>query len=321
MSQQNIYQVQLLNDLHNYFPDILYNSGRFRNVQDLLEYIRQVADTSPYSRGLTSYNNRQTLNARVHAVNAGRAPPTYRSVGLTAPTAPTAPTVPTAPIPTTAPTMSAPSIPATNATWTQPVMSTVFEEYTPTTRIRVPLNTASTANTTMLMNTILGSMFSDLFAVGGAGGGDAGLQGFLNQRVPVYPSVQEIDRATTLFRAGSNRQGDICTICQDDIEMNQEIRQIDHCSHSFHRDCIDTWFQGNVNCPTCRHDIREEIVTDTATNNRNIRNNNENTNRQENRTNQNTNRQENRVPSDTNSNAPPPVPDNYRRMNILRTDP
>ena len=298
MSQQNIYQVQLLNDLHNYFPDVLYNSGRFRNVQDLLEYIRQVADTSPYSRGLTSYNNRQTLNARVNsvnAINAGRAPPTYRSVGL-APTAPTAPTT------------SPHSIPTTNTPRTQPVMAAVFEEHIPTTtRIRVPLNTTNNTNTTMLMNTILGGMFSDLFA-GGGGGGSDGLQGFLNQRVPVYPSVQEIDRATTLFRAGSNRQGDICTICQDDIDINQEIRILDHCSHSFHRDCIDTWFQGNVHCPTCRHDVRE--VTNTTTSNRTMRDNNENTNRQE-----------NQVPSNTNSNAPPPVPDNYRRMNIQRTDP
>ena len=298
MSQQNIYQVQLLNDLHNYFPDVLYNSGRFRNVQDLLEYIRQVADTSPYSRGLTSYNNRQTLNARVNsvnAINAGRAPPTYRSVGL-APTAPTAPTT------------SPHSIPTTNTPRTQPVMAAVFEEHIPTTtRIRVPLNTTNNTNTTMLMNTILGGMFSDLFAGGGGGGGD-GLQGFLNQRVPVYPSVQEIERATTLFRAGSNRQGDICTICQDDIDINQEIRILDHCSHSFHRDCIDTWFQGNVHCPTCRHDVRE--VTNTTTSNRTMRDNNENTNRQE-----------NQVPSNTNSNAPPPVPDNYRRMNIQRTDP
>jgi hypothetical protein len=187
-------------------------------------------------------------------------------------------------------------------------MAAVFEEHIPTTtRIRVPLNTTNNTNTTMLMNTILGGMFSDLFAGGGGGGGD-GLQGFLNQRVPVYPSVQEIDRATTLFRAGSNRQGDICTICQDDIDINQEIRILDHCSHSFHRDCIDTWFQGNVHCPTCRHDVRE--VTNTTTSNRTMRDNNENTNRQE-----------NQVPSNTNSNAPPPVPDNYRRMNILRTDP
>jgi hypothetical protein len=138
-------------------------------------------------------------------------------------------------------------------------MSTVFEEYTPTTRIRVPLNTASTANTTMLMNTILGSMFSDFFAVGGAGGGDAGLQGFLNQRVPVYPSVQEIDRATTLFRAGSNRQGDICTICQDhgSAEETPEWRELDACGHLYHKKCIDRWFETSVHCPICRVDIRD----------------------------------------------------------------
>lgn len=307
MSQQNIYQVQLLNDLHNYFPDVLYNSGRFRNVQDLLEYIRQVADTSPYSRGLTSYNNRQTLNARVNSVNAGRAPPTYRSVGLTAPTVPTASTAPTAP------TISPHSIPTTNAAWAQPVMAAVFEEHIPTARIRVPLNTTNNTNTTMLMNTILGGMFSDLFAGGGGGGGD-GLQGFLNQRVPVYPSVQEIDRATTLFRAGSNRQGDICTICQDDIDINQEIRILDHCSHSFHRDCIDTWLQGNVNCPTCRHDIREVTSTRNALN-ENVNRSQPQDNRVQQQQEQQQQQQDNRP-----QNSPPPVPDNYRRMNILRPD-
>jgi hypothetical protein len=309
MSQQNIYQIQLLNDLHNHFPDVLYNPGRFRNLQDLLEYIRQVADTSPYSRGLASYNNRQTVNTRTYAARAPPAP--VASVAPTAHTAHTAHTTTT---------------PPTNATWTQPVMSTIFEEHIPTTRIRVPLNTSSNANTSMLMNTILGGMLGDLFTV--AGSSDAGLQGFLNQRVPVYPSAQEIDRATTLFRAGSNRQGDICTICQDDIDINQEIRILDHCSHSFHRDCIDTWFQGNVNCPTCRHDIREVSSTRNALN-ENVNRSHPQDNRvqqpQDNRSQPQDNRslpQDNRsLPQDNRSqNSPPPVPDNYRRMNILRPD-
>lgn len=35
------YGITLLDDLHNYFPDILYGArGRFRNVDDLLDYIR-----------------------------------------------------------------------------------------------------------------------------------------------------------------------------------------------------------------------------------------------------------------------------------------
>jgi hypothetical protein len=28
------------------------------------------------------------------------------------------------------------------------------------------------------------------------------------------------------------------------------------CHHTFHKSCIDTWFQENVHCPVCRHDIR-----------------------------------------------------------------
>ena len=39
----SIFNIGLLDDLHNYFPDILYNSGRFHTVQDVLTYIQQQA--------------------------------------------------------------------------------------------------------------------------------------------------------------------------------------------------------------------------------------------------------------------------------------
>jgi hypothetical protein len=256
MSRPNIYPVQLLNDLHNYFPDVLYNPGRFRNIQDLLDYIRQVADVNPYTRGLNIYNNQQTYNARTNMGVRQNAThiPTYPPAG---------------------PVAQAPPI---NATWGPAVMATTTtldENEHQTTRIRVPLNNM---NTTALMNTLLGGMFGDILGVQAIGGG--GLQDFLNQRVVVHPTNEEIDNASTLYRATA-RLDDICAICQDMIELNQEVRKLNHCNHCFHSECIDTWFQTNVMCPTCRHDIRE--VTNT-TNNRN--------------------------------NNPPPVPDNYRRMNI-----
>jgi hypothetical protein len=257
MSQQNIYQVQLLNDLHNYFPDVLYNPGRFRNVQDLLQYVRQVADTSPYTRGQAIYNNHQVANARTFSARQPTTDvPIYQTVQ---------------------------PIQSLNTIWTQPV-TTVVEDTIPTTRIRVPLNTTTN---TMLMNTLLGSVFGDLFSTipEGTLGGDVGIQTFLNQRVSVYPTEEEINRATSVFRSTS-RQDDICAICQDDIEANQEFRSINHCNHYFHSDCIDTWFTSNVHCPTCRHDIRE--LTDSTRN----------------------------VSDETNTpqNNPPPVPD--RRTNI-----
>ena len=231
MSLQNIYSIQLLNDLHNYFPDVLYNPGRFRNIQDLLDYIRQVADVNPYTRGLNIYNNHQVYNSRTNMGTRQNATtvPTYPPVG-----------------PVAAP-------PTINATWAPAVVAaTAFEENIPqTTRIRVPINNI---NTTALMNTLWGGMFGDIF--GPIGGEPAGLQTFLNQRVVIRPTNEEIDNASTLYRA-IGRHDDICAICQDMIESNQEVRKLNHCNHYFHSECIDTWFQTNVMCPTCRHDIRE----------------------------------------------------------------
>jgi hypothetical protein len=36
-----IYNVNLLDDIHNYFPDLLYNSGRFTTITQVFHYVRQ----------------------------------------------------------------------------------------------------------------------------------------------------------------------------------------------------------------------------------------------------------------------------------------
>ena len=86
--------------------------------------------------------------------------------------------------------------------------------------------------------------------------GSINMQAFLNDRVHVFPSPEQIEAGTILTTA-LQTQDDNCSICQDPIEQNQSMRMIRHCSHRFHQDCIDTWFEQHVSCPTCRHDIRE----------------------------------------------------------------
>lgn len=231
MSQQ-FYSIQLLNDLHNHFPEILYNPRRFQNVQDVLIYIRDIANMSPFERGQQQYNNWQNIN-----------PPTNNR--------------------------------NTNIPYVTPIQlpSIGLNNNIPNTmRVNIPSNNI---NTNTLMNTLLGGLFSDIL---GNSGVNVNLTTFLNERVPVYPTNQEIETASTVFRATS-RQDDICTICQDDIENDQNVRRLTYCNHSFHQDCIDVWFRGNVHCPTCRHDIRQH-----------------------------------------DNSSPPPVPENYRRMNIRRPD-
>ena len=52
-----------------------------------------------------------------------------------------------------------------------------------------------------------------------------------------------------------------CSICLENIEDNQIIREITKCKHIFHVDCADKWFENNIKCPNCRQDIRTEIVS------------------------------------------------------------
>ena len=52
------YSISLLNDLHNHFPDLLYQPQRFNNIQDVLGYVVQVANQNPYEREQSNYLRR-----------------------------------------------------------------------------------------------------------------------------------------------------------------------------------------------------------------------------------------------------------------------
>ena len=244
MASQNIYSVQLLNDLHNYFPDLLYNFRRFQNVQDVLGYIRAVSEISPYERGLQQYRIRQRARQGVTPLSTNR----YINSIISVPTTNTS--VPNTSVPNT-------SVPNTSATSTSvnSTQSSISDTTLP--RIRMRLNT----DRTNVMDSFLGGLS---IILGSANGGimtmneqavEEQLQSFLSQSVPVYPTAREIENASTTFMT-TEQQDDNCAICQDEIETNQSVRRLTFCNHYFHQLCIDTWFQRNVHCPSCRHDIR-----------------------------------------------------------------
>jgi hypothetical protein len=60
------YDIQLLDDLHNYFPDILYAPQRFTSVGDLLAYIRERVRNrfDLFSAGQHDYNNSNTTTVQ-----------------------------------------------------------------------------------------------------------------------------------------------------------------------------------------------------------------------------------------------------------------
>ena len=226
-SYESYYGVGLLDDLHNYFPALLYEPDEFHSVRDVLGYI-----SARTQRRFDLYNN---------ALAAHHTP---------------AP----APVSVSAPVRVASGV---------PTQYTVPSSYAPAATVPVPVpvpvpppaarNTVqfpATANTIAALLAGLGDINSVENSI---------YQILLRPSIPrvprnfmepviVRPTQEQIVRATRL--GSPNDPTEVCAICQDTIEDNQPARLINYCEHWFHTNCIDVWFQQNVHCPVCRHDIR-----------------------------------------------------------------
>ncbi len=61
---QYVYNVNLLDDLHNYFPALLYEQDRFQTVRDMLRYIREQTQNrfNLYNQGQRAYEQREPFS-------------------------------------------------------------------------------------------------------------------------------------------------------------------------------------------------------------------------------------------------------------------
>ena len=75
--------------------------------------------------------------------------------------------------------------------------------------------------------------------------------------VIVRPTAEQVE-AGSVLRTSLGLVELSCAVCQHSVTEGEIIRRLLPCNHQYHRDCIDTWFQRNVHCPVCRHDIREQ---------------------------------------------------------------
>jgi hypothetical protein len=262
VNYQTVYHIGLLDDLHNYFPEILYNHGRFQSVPQLLEYVQQQIQSrvNPFARGAEIHRGNMSAS---HAANLFTTPPRP----LRQPAAPVAPGAPRrAPRIVAAEQREVPRVVAA----APPVVATDFitETYdlTPLLNLTaIPPTIPSPIQTSFRSQTqnisVLGSLLNMLEAFPRT----AGIPPEVFQNVPVVPSQEQIDAATTLRAARAVDEQEACAVCQDSYTEGQAVRTINHCSHSFHRNCIDPWFERNVHCPVCRYDIRDSAPVPTET--------------------------------------------------------
>jgi hypothetical protein len=191
------YGISLLDDLHNLFPEILYDPLRFQQ-NSLVQFVRE--------RTAQLFDMEFARNRAYYRL--------YRQPQVVQPV------------------IQPQSVQAFTIPITSLRTGEALQEYTSSLRNSVNLFT------------LLGSL--------------GGLEGMGDLTpVPVIPTSQQIAQGSILSSIEPSADV-VCAICQDHSSPNgHEWRILRSCTHRFHRHCIDTWFQRNVHCPVCRHDIRE----------------------------------------------------------------
>lgn len=265
---ETLYGVGLLDDLHNYFPAILYDSARFHSVSELLTYIQHSARNrfDLFSFGQRGYHSRfppqpVQMTSRQSALSA-----LATSILSSPPSAPVQPAGPTH-------DLSGNVVESD----TEEESEEEEEEITPPSVIRQDrvfeyvADRESDAAALQLVNLLLGSSMN--LPLSSLRTRRINLDiGTDVLRLPQQFMEPVVVRATSeQIESGSTRafpeENTLCSICQDAMHTNEMARRLNTCGHTFHIRCIDTWFEQNVHCPICRHDIRETNNSDTNSRN------------------------------------------------------
>ena len=227
MNYQRVYDIHLLDDLHNYFPAVLYEPERFHSVGQLLSYVRTQTRSHFDIFSRESRNHMNTVS-----------PPGSRRP----------PIIVTRPLSTRAaaiPPLSAETYSEYIHTHTQPVQV----RYADTGRDLIQeLINPQVNNIESLIQEALRAVFPPI---------PQNLE-----PVVVAPTAGQIAAATVIQTVTA--ENEMCPICQDSVAVGTNVRHLTACGHRFHTGCIDTWFTRNVHCPVCRHDIREADPAPTA---------------------------------------------------------
>jgi hypothetical protein len=254
---QGPYASNLLNDIHNYFPNLLYLPGRFNSVRDVMQYIQQQmsARYDTFSSWRSYYERMDNLERIVQQAQQQQQPQQQQ------------------------PQQQRRNYQQTH--WNQPRQQ---HQQQPRPRVYVPPS-PEVQVTAELDQTALNTMLNQAFLGGQNQTNDTFTNTLLryifnpldttnanaNRTTPfwepvlVVPTATQIAAASTTYAAPTALDTP-CAICQDVIAEGAQVRKLTFCNHFFHKDCVDNWFQRDTRCPTCRHDVRIRSTNATATN-------------------------------------------------------
>lgn len=251
----------LLNELHLYFPELLYRPERFQNVQEVLGYIGEVARENPYERERRRHlrsvvgDHREEKQEEKQEAEEKREQEEPSAYAFQASSSAYSVVPPTSSASEATEPSSAPSAPSASSLDADALIRALLHRRHEMAPPRLP-SSRFRLSVPMNLTTFLSSSEYSAPAPSALQGLSI-LQDFFRP-VAVRPTEEQLAQNTYVY-CSDIPHNENCSICQDPMEAGQETRTLLACSHCFHRECIDRWFQENVRCPTCRRDVRESL--------------------------------------------------------------
>jgi len=249
MSHVSLYSSQLLNELHELFPELLYRPERFHTVQDVLYYIIHVANRNPYSSGNREYTQSirpaYIRNLVLHRNPSTRTPFQDR-YGIHEI------------MEQRRERRRQQAQQAHQEEQTQQEQQVQQEQQAQQEQQEQQEQQAESSSESVVNanNTsaeqLLTSLFSGLLNIPSSltlSSSDVFRNGLMR-----IPTPEQIQANTDYFVAVSNID-DNCAICQDPMLEEQILRMIYACGHVYHTVCLERAFTISGRCPNCRYDI------------------------------------------------------------------
>lgn len=85
---------------------------------------------------------------------------------------------------------------------------------------------------------------------------DQALDPALLEKIPIFVYSSKIQQPPL--------EKEECSVCLSEFEEEDECRLLPTCGHSFHVDCINTWFRSRSTCPLCRATVQPDVETGSS---------------------------------------------------------
>ena len=269
---ETIYGFQTLDELHNFLPELLYDNMMFRE-NELAAYFRHRVDAlfhDTYVRQQNLYNLYQANQRRVDylhwraAANLANREAEAAASLIRMAAADTSAATPTLNVPLT------PGESPTAAALAEMTMTPVRRR--PHTPVQPPAPQRRRRSPNLLdLMAIRSDTMDDISPTRIDWGANpfaawrfnfntnaSDLTNLMFSDVIVHPTAEQLAAGSTIISHSSVDADVNCAVCQE--HTNEERPDGDwrrlHCSHMFHSQCIDPWFERNVHCPVCRADVR-----------------------------------------------------------------